>query len=591
MQVYADREQRERVTRKFARLAARLRAAECQDGTLRAHEHRVAALILAGELVQGLADGAAPLPRRGMGLLLALAQALAEDCATSWSQGWRCGTSARVQRLLSLAARRSWPAWITVRSPEGYAHYALYPELYLDAALAARSTAAWRAVIGVRSIGASLGAAVAAGLGVPMIDTVRPTGPPFERRIEQRPPNARAAGAIAIVDEGPGLSGSSFHAVARWLLHAGQASGGLALFPGHAQGPGPRASAGTRRFFAQTRAHPADPRRLRAPGQGRQGLDDWLRGIAGDAATIEDLSGGRWRTLRCANPHQTPALPAQERLKLLLRKPRGDWLAKFAGLGRTGERKLARQRLLAEAGFAPAARGLVHGFLVMDWVDAAYDDAREWVQPSGARRGLLVGHLARYLAFRATRWPAPPHSGARLADLAAMARCNGAALGIDEHAWDVMARHAARLERAVRRIATDNRLHAWEWVSDGERLLKVDAVDHCESHDLVGCQDLAWDVAGAVVELALDAAEQNDLVVRLAARGCPIDAALLRLCVPCYVAFQLGAFAMGLESCPPEDRPAVQRQCARHSQRLPTDVAALLALPSSMARRGHEVSA
>jgi hypothetical protein len=591
MQVYADREVRERVARKFARLAARLRAADRHDGKLRAHEQRVAALILAGELVQGLADSAATLPRRGMALMLALARALAEDCASSWLHGWRCGPPVRARRLLSSAAHRPWPAWITVRSPEGYAHYALYPELYLEAALAARGTAEWRGVIGVRSIGTSLGAAVAAGLGVPLLDTVRPIGPPFERRIEQHLPHAPGTGAIAVVDEGPGLSGSSFHAVARWLFPGVQTSGALALFPGHGQGPGPRASAATHRFFAQTATHPPDPRGLRAPPTGRKGLDDWLRGLAGDDAAIDDLSGGRWRARRRARPLQAAALPGQERLKFLLRRPGGDWLAKFAGLGRTGERKLARQRLLAEAELGPAARGLVHGFLVMDWVEPSHDDAHEWVQPSGARRSELVAHLARYLAFRSARWPAPPGSGARLADLAAMARCNGASLGIDDRSWNAVARHAIRLEHAVRRVATDNRLHAWEWVSNGERLLKVGAVDHCESHDLVGCQDLAWDVAGAVVELALNTAELDELMAQLAAQGCPTDPALLRLCMPCYVAFQLGAFTMGLETSPADDQPAIERQCARLRQRLPGDVEALLALPASTAHGKQRVSA
>jgi len=591
MQVYADREVRERVARKFARLAARVRAAERHDGSLRAHEHRVAALILAGELVQGLADSSCPLPRRGMALMQALTQALAEDCAASWRHNFRCRTSARVARLLPLAARQSWPAWITVRCPEGYAHYALYPEFYLETALAARTAAAWRGVVGVRSIGTGLGAMVAAGLGVPLLDTVRPTGPPFDRRIEQPPLHAPGTGTIAIVDEGPGLSGSSFHAVARWLHDAGTPGAGVALFPGHGNGPGPRASAATRRFFATTPSHPADPRGLRAPAAGGRGLDDWLRKLADPAAAIEDLSGGRWRTLRCVGAHDAPALPAQERVKFLLRRPGGDRLAKFAGLGRTGERKLARQRLLADAGFGPAARGLIHGFLVMDWIDPACDDAQEWVRPHGARRGQLVAHLARYLAFRSARWPAPPGSGARLAELAAMARCNGASLGIDHRGWNAMALHAAGFEHTVRRIATDNRLQAWEWVSNGERLLKVDAVDHCESHDLVGCQDLAWDVAGAIVELALDAAELDALMAQLAARGCPVNPALLRLCLPCYVAFQLGAFTMALETCPSEDRPAIERQCARHRQRLSGDVEALLAHPIATGHGKHRVSA
>ena len=48
---------------------------------------------------------------------------------------------------------------------------------------------------------------------------------------------------------------------------------------------------------------------------------------------------------------------------------------------------------------------------------------------------------------------------------------------------------AAGLERCVRRIETDNRMHAHEWLvrPDGS-LLKADAVDHCEAHDLIGAR-------------------------------------------------------------------------------------------------------
>ena len=36
-------------------------------------------------------------------------------------------------------------------------------------------------------------------------------------------------------------------------------------------------------------------------------------------------------------------------------------------------------------------------------------------------------------------------------------------------------------------------------------LLKTDALDHSEGHDLIGCQDIAWDVVGAATELELSA--------------------------------------------------------------------------------------
>src|SRR3954453_21950736 len=56
-----------------------------------------------------------------------------------------------------------------------------------------------------------------------------------------------------------------------------------------------------------------------------------------------------------------------------------------------------------------------------------------------------------------------------------------------------------------RHVLTDNRMHAWEWLVTPEgRILKADALDHHRGNDLVGPQDVAWDLAGAAVELELD---------------------------------------------------------------------------------------
>jgi hypothetical protein len=66
------------------------------------------------------------------------------------------------------------------------------------------------------------------------------------------------------------------------------------------------------------------------------------------------------------------------------------------------------------------------------------------------------------------------------------------------------------------RAATDNRLHQWEWlIRDDGSILKTDAIDHCSAHDLVGCQDIAWDVAGAIVEFDFSASESEDLASRV----------------------------------------------------------------------------
>ena len=98
-------------------------------------------------------------------------------------------------------------------------------------------------------------------------------------------------------------------------------------------------------------------------------------------------------------------------------------------------------------------------------------------------------------------------------------------------------------EAGVRRVRTDNRLHAWEWLATGRRVMKIDAVDHCEAHDMVGCQDIAWDVAGSIAEHALDGGETAFLCNRIEAGGAQVDRELAAALLPCYLAFQLGMWS------------------------------------------------
>ena len=90
-------------------------------------------------------------------------------------------------------------------------------------------------------------------------------------------------------------------------------------------------------------------------------------------------------------------------------------------------------------------------------------------------------------------------------------------------------------------------MQPWEWlIRPGEPLLKTDALDHHTTHDLVGCQDIAWDIVGATVELGLEA---NSLVAALERqKQGGIDPKLIAFYRPCYLAFQLGAAIMAAES-------------------------------------------
>jgi len=226
------------------------------------------------------------------------------------------------------------------------------------------------------------------------------------------------------------------------------------------------------------------------------------------------------------------------RRRFLVQSATGRWVAKFAGLGAVGERKHRDAVALAEAGFgAPVAR-LCNGFLVQRWLEGRP------VQLKAENRGAFLKRVALYLAFRATHLgPAGP--GASLEALRQMAVHNTReALGVG--AASVLQEQLAylpELEGKVRRIRTDNRLHLWEWLEVDGQFVKLDAVDHCEAHDLIGCQDIMWDIAGAMVEFNLDAAETIQLIARIEGAGVSTNRQLLDVLLACYLAFQLGLWS------------------------------------------------
>jgi hypothetical protein len=181
--------------------------------------------------------------------------------------------------------------------------------------------------------------------------------------------------------------------------------------------------------------------------------------------------------------------------------------------------------------------GLAHGFLVQRWLDA---------EPSSIGRGRLLAQLADYLDFR-TRQFTTDQCGASLARLFEMALINvNEAFG--QPARDRLAALLGDPARfSVRPVETDNRLQRWEWLAVGDRLFKADALDHCAAHDLIGCQDIAWDIAGAAVEFELSPAERQWLTCRIGA-----DPELVAVLTPCYLAFQIGLWTFARNGSPQE---------------------------------------
>jgi len=517
------------------------------------HSTLVAAFIEAGELVQGIADAAfsehghdvaSSAQDASIGYLMRLARTV----SASWRTGFERARD--VPDLTSLAATRL-PERITTRWAEGFAFYALYPESYAIAA-ARSGLGPDTEVIGIRSIGVPLGAMVASVLESERLLTVRPSGHPFRRRVSSeltrlsgRPGPDRTR--FAVVDEGPGLSGSSFGAVIDRLCASGVAEDRIALFPSHPGAPGTQAEERHRARWRRMKRHIVPFEDVVSAGGG---LTSWVADLVGPVESPPvEISGGSWRALQGRGKDAWPPVNAQqEKRKFLLRAGGGAWLIKFAGLGLPGRTKLDRARALNVHGFTPQAAGYRHGFLIERWMEDARPLDLARVAPDA-----YVDQIGRYLGFRARCFACGPDRGASLGDLLAMARHNvGEALGTDLAGrldrWTAQ-RLAALVERS-HPTEIDGRMQPWEFLlrQDG-RLLKCDALDHHAAHDLIGCQDIAWDIVGAGVELPLsDAGLARLMDVVAYEAGRPVDRELLAFLTPCYLAFQLGAASMASDA-------------------------------------------
>ena len=550
MLVYGDVEHAVTVGTKQAAIENLLSELHSMPPGIVRHGTLVTAFIHTGELVQGLIDAEfhelgvdthSALHRTGMECLSLLASVIER----SWRSAFREGSLPRdfLEKLLSFDPSRM----IHAKQAEGYAFYALYPENYLEAARAS-GLGGNTQVIGIRSIGEGLSALVAAAIGAPPPFTLRPTGHPFRREVRVDPGLAQRladhGGSFAIVDEGPGLSGSSFGAVADWLEEAGVARRRIHFFPSHEGSLGPQASARHRERWSRVPRHVRTMDELLLRGSPPHALSVWVEDLLGPLdGPLEDLSGGEWRRHRYRNEASwPPSNLQQERRKFLARVDGASWLVKFTGLGEAGAGKLRMARHLHEAGFGPDVAGCRHGFLVQRW----HEDARGLDQ-APFDRDRLIDHIGTYLGFRARHYPAAGQPGASLGELRHMAVYNtGQALGEDAgSALDRSLLPPDRLEGLVRRVWTDNRMHAWEWLVSGDRLIKADALDHSQAHDLIGHQDIGWDIAGAIVELGLSEQEAARLCAVVAREGRhPVSPDLLAFLLPCYCAFQMGAHLM-----------------------------------------------
>ena len=573
MWIYGDTKKSECVEAMCVELAVRLRMIERQAPGLERHCALVALFLKAAELVQGLVDKDQaisgcdrPSFERDLGELLL------RDLATLVVRSWWGAMVAPLiipDRIPDLLARLRAQKIVEIKEAEGFAFYAVYPESYAEAAIAS-GLSADTLVIGIRSIGASLSAMCASALGARPPITLRPLGHPFDRRVAIASELSQKLlsyplGDVAIVDEGPGLSGSSFCCVAEWLEDHGIDSERIHFFPSHKGGLGSKAGERRKSRWSKSARHVCDlDDLLLGPSGSSCRLARWVGQLVGPLVEpLEDISAGNWRyKLGYDGSELPPTDPRLERRKFLAHTEDATWLVKFAGLGETGARKLARARLLADKGFIQPVMGLCHGFLVQRWCMGRP------LQQQEVHCDRFIEHLGKYLTFRTLYLPKSHLPGAPLSTL-----CEMAAANVQETMGSRAAsRLKTRLDTATLSIAAmqpidiDGRLHRWEWSLDaGENYLKADALDHSTGHDLIGFQDVAWDLAGACVEFDFSRSE-TDALRLIVSRNCGRDVeAKLQTCLePCYSAFQLGLWVSARSEAAAAEVPRLEETASRY---------------------------
>lgn len=507
-------------------------------------------LVMAGQLEQAGLDSEAA--------WAADAQALTALCAGAFvgaSLSKRAGTADR--SAIDAAAYRmeraalAAPKRCTIRTPEGFAWYAVYPDAYVEAALAwakSRNRRIRVLVVGLRSIGTTLAAVVAAALRTSGFDvravTVRPIGDPFDRIVAL--PTFETPDAAIVADEGPGLSGSSMAAASAALERAGLSPHAISFFAAHGNGPGAKASAEVRRRWRSTEVHAAEMADMTLGGEG-------LREVLGNetqALSSVDVGGGRWiPTAGFTGALPEAIAPRLEMPKLLMRGHTGSTLWKFAGFTlmpspRNGQMMTSAEALeaklgaLGEAGLTPRPEGHRHGWIATRWIEG-----RRLASGDASRR--ILRHVTSYIKRSSN--PALP----RAVEVAARLRLSEILRRNSECLLEGAERDAAKsvcaiLEREPRLgdfpAYGDGHLAPHEWLQDADdRIMKVDAGGHDFDHTAVGPQSVLWDVAGMMVEWRLARSAAAEVLARI---GLP---AFLETALSCHVA-AYSAFRAGVAS-------------------------------------------
>jgi hypothetical protein len=532
-------------------------------------------LIFAGQLEQAVSDRAnsSAVERKLEAASLNLTNTLANLFCRKFISGKDAGEKGAIIAALDRMAETlaSAPALgrecVTAKIPEGYAFYALFPEQYCMTTLnwaRQHPQESEALVVGIRSIGTSLSAVVKETLCLNGVRasrfTVRPGGHPFQRQLTLDAISIDEKIPLLIVDEGPGISGSSMATVAEAFSSIGCRN--VFFLPGHRNDP----SSGSPNIMEIWRRVPRLVTSIEEVKWSDLSLEDSLLAHArkfveniSQCESIQNVSAGLWQKCLPAAEVEWPTSPPQfERLKYLCRGPEGSSvLWKFIGLhsGSDGadasEKVLARLSRLASAGYCPQPLGTFRGFVGLPWIEGVR------LTRAAANDASLLHRIGNYIVDAAQPPLAPWQSKIAIERIAEMLHWNTKeSLGED----------FAQLTKALAEVAFDagddlgygdGHLAPHEWIraADGT-IYKLDAEGHSADHTLVGEQSVLWDIAGACVEWDLNSQAAALFFDAIEAREVRVNLDALAFYRAAYAAFRVGLFSLGISQIADEQEKA-----------------------------------
>jgi hypothetical protein len=174
----------------------------------------------------------------------------------------------------------------------------------------------------------------------------------------------------------------------------------------------------------------------------------------------------------------------------------GQTLLKFHGYGRFGEAVGARLDAIAKAGYGPDYLGSEEGFGCTRLVPGR-PATKEDLIPG------LINRIAAYCAFRAGRLHT---QHATTDELKTSIEANW------EFEFGSKLPFALELD-VVRPVIVDGKMQPHEWIISADGALKIDSETHGDDHFFPGPTDIAWDLAGAIIEWQMTPAQAHAFVL------------------------------------------------------------------------------